>query len=99
MITKIKAKPYSLMGLYDAIAEAIGKDPETCRYDCRKVNIASNLQQCIYDYYIAANPDLPEDEVKVQVTMLLAISGPKSFETMKDNTVEVFDGFISEAEQ
>jgi len=99
MITKIKAKPYSLMGLYDAIAEAIGKDPETCRYDCRKVNIASNLQQYIYDYYIAANPDLPEEEVKVQVTMLLAISGPKSFEAMKDNTVEVFDGFITEIEQ
>jgi len=99
MILEIEARPYSLIELYDEIAAALGKNPEICRYHCDKVNIARNLQQCIYDYYIAANPDLPEEEVKVQVTMLLAISGPKSFKTMKDNTVEVFDGFISEAEQ
>jgi len=99
MITKIKAKPYSLMGLYDAIAEAIGKDPETCRYDCRKVNIASNLQQCIYDYYIAQNPEYPQSQVECEVSMLLVTAGPKADKTLQNDAVEIFDGFITEIEQ
>lgn len=33
----VNEKSYGVVELYDAIAKQLGKDPEKCSYDCRKI--------------------------------------------------------------
>lgn len=90
----IPNQKYELIELYDRIATEMGLDSDTCRYDCRKVEIAKNLQDNIYQYYVEQNPDKPKCEIEFSVTMLLAVSGPKVNKQLSDNQVEIYDGFI-----
>lgn len=90
---------YSLTELYDTIAKTMGyTDTTELQYDCRKVNIASNIQENMYAYYYdyakANDKTLTEKEIRVGTTMLLLLSGPKVDESLKANEVEVFEGFI-----
>lgn len=97
MKLKIPHRNYEIVELYDAIATEMGfANTEELEYDCRKVNIAKNIQDGIYEKYmkLAKEQKLPESDVRTSITMLLAISGPKVDEKLADNEVEVFDGFI-----
>lgn len=73
-------------------------DPRELKYDCRKINIAENIQDNFYVYYDnlarETDPTLSENDIKTGITMLLIMSGPKVDNTLKANEVEVFDGFI-----
>ena len=93
----VENKPYDLVDFYNTVAREMGyTDTSDLHYDCRKVNIAKNIQDGFYKYYEAsANPDANEFfDVLVDITMLLACSGPKVDEALKANEVEIFDGFI-----
>ena len=99
MIITIPEKTYSLTELYDAAAMEMGyENTSELQYDCRKINIAANIQDGFYDYYTSSvketDPYANETEIRTSVTMLLAISGPKVDKALKANEVEVFDGFI-----
>ena len=67
------------------------------KFDCRKICVANNIQDMFYDYYekIAREEDntLTDNDIKIGITMLLAMSGPKVNEDLVDNEVEIFDGF------
>ena len=39
-------------------------------------------------------PEPSENDIRVGITMLLAMSGPKVDKSLKANEVEIFDGFI-----
>lgn len=91
----ISNTPCSLTEFYDAVATEMGyTDTSELHYDCREINIAANIQDAFYAYYRETNPGIPANEVNVQVTMLLACSGPKVDSALKANEVEIFDGFI-----
>lgn len=91
----VPEKNYDLVEFYNAVAKEMGyADTSELRYDCREINIAANIQDGFYTYYRETNPNLPASEVNLQVTMLLAMSGPKVDSDLKANEVEVFDGFI-----
>lgn len=91
----VPEKNYDLVEFYNAAAKEMGyADTSELRYDCREINIAANIQDGFYTYYREMNPNLPASEVNLQVTMLLAMSGPKVDSDLKANEVEVFDGFI-----
>lgn len=47
----VNEKSYGVVELYDAIAKQLGKDPEKCSYDCRKINVARNIQDGFFEYY------------------------------------------------
>ena len=97
MILKVPNKNYDIVGLYDAIATEMGYvATHNLEYDCRKVNIAKNIQDGIYAKYaeLAKKEGLPESDVRAGITMLIAVSGPKVDEYLEDNEVEVFEGFI-----
>lgn len=68
------------------------------RYDCTKINVAANIQDGFYTYYAdkarETTPDISDNDTKIGITMLLAMSGPKVDNNLKANEVEVFDGFI-----
>lgn len=89
---------YSVTDLYDFVATEIGYDPADCHYDCRKINIAANIQDGFYEYYkILAretDPTTTDNDIKISTTMLLVMSGPKVDADLKANEVEVFNGFI-----
>lgn len=91
-------EPYSLIDLYQLIAREIKADATEVNFDCRKINIAANIQDKLYEYYAKVareiDPDINENDIKIGITMLLAMSGPKIDGTLKANEVEVFDGFI-----
>lgn len=40
----VSENKYGVVEFYDAIAKQLGKDPEKCSYDCRKINVARNIQ-------------------------------------------------------
>lgn len=92
----IPNEPYNLIEFYNAVATEMGyTDTSELHYDCAKINIAENIQNGFYEYYKAhANPYVSENDILMGITMLLACSGPKVDVNLKENEVEVFDGFI-----
>ena len=91
--------PLDLVDFYKSVAKQMNiKTTRETRYDCTKINVAANIQDKFYEHYheIARKRDasMSESEIKVGITMLLAMSGPKVDETLKENEVEVFNGFI-----
>lgn len=94
---KIPSENYTIVGLFDAIATEMGYVAvQNLEYDCCKVNVAQNIQDGIYEKYIALGKEekISEYDVRMGITMLLACSGPKVDTTLADNEVEVFEGFI-----
>ena len=101
MKLKVPNKNYSITELYDTVATLIGNKKEhfkyqcmETKYDCRKINVAPNIQDGFFVHYREANPYLYESEFKMGMGMLLLNYGPKVDENLADDEVEVFDGFI-----
>ena len=94
-------EPMSIMQCYEAIARQMGyQNYGALNYDCTKANVAQNIQDGFYEYYTKMetlnNPNVNVHELQTQITMLLAVAGPKVDKALKTNEVEVFDGFISD---
>lgn len=99
MKIKIEDQKCGIVQLFDSIARDIGyKNAHELNYDCRKINVAKNIQDMFYEYYAQltkeADKTMPDSEIKVSTTMLLAMCGPKVDEELADNEVEIFEGFI-----
>ena len=99
MTITISNKPCGLAEFYDEVAREMGIKPTSkTQYDCTKLNVAANIQDDFYEYYLAlikANDIYAnENEARAGITILLAMSGPKVNTDLKANEVEVFDGFI-----
>ena len=95
----IKSEPMSIMECYESVARQMGyENTGELHYNCTKVNVAPNIQDGFYEYYtkmeMLNNPNVNEHELRMQITMLLAVAGPKVDSALKANEVEVFDGFI-----
>ena len=108
MKVKIKARPCGLMELYEAAAkEYINQlydgrikaiDFSEYKFDCRNINVSNNIQDMLYTYYTELakeqNDTLSNSDIKIGITMLFAMSGPKVDENLEDDEVEIFEGFI-----
>lgn len=92
MKLKVPNKNYGVTELYDTVAALMGKT--NTNYDCRHINVAPNIQDGFFAYYREANPNISESDFKNSMAMLLVCYGPKVNETLQDDEVEVFDGFI-----
>ena len=100
---EIKMPPCTIVELFDAVAKEMGyADTSEIKYDCTKINVASNIQDGFYTAYgrllRESDPNIPYANMTIGITMYLAISGPKVNNTLKENEIEVFDGFIIESE-
>jgi hypothetical protein len=96
MKIKVEKEKYSIVELYEAVAKEMGyTNTKELQFDCRKINVAHNIQDGFYAHYTAsADPDISENDLQMAITVTLAISGPKVDENLADDEVEVFDGFI-----
>ena len=99
MTITISNRPCGLDMFYDNVAKEMGIEPTIkTQYDCTKINVADNIQDGFYEYYLAlikANDIYAnENDARVGITLLLAMSGPKVNVDLKANEVEIFDGFI-----
>ncbi len=88
-----------IMGLYDAIAAALGYDisDESIRYDCRKVCVSENIPKMLYETYEAQNPQAflaDREQAAFEVARLFLLYGPKADPSLPDNTVRTEDGFV-----
>lgn len=91
----VPKRNYSVVGLYDAVATAMGhKHLNKLTYNCTKINVAPNIQEGFFAHYKETSPQASETELKMGVSMILLNYGPKTDETLKDYEVEVMDGFI-----
>ena len=90
----VPSKNYSIVELYDTVAALMGKETENLKYDCRQINIASNIQDSFFARYREENQDLSDDDFKMNMNMILVCYGTKVDETLSDNEVEIFEGFI-----
>ena len=98
-IITINIEPCGLTEFYDTVAREMGyANTNELYYDCRKINIAENIQDGFYEYYTKhareTDPYLSDNDIKVGTTMLLVMSGPKVDDSLKANEVEIFKGFI-----
>ena len=98
---KLENKPYGLIELYDAVAREMGyTDTSEIIYDCRRINVAANVQDGIYEFYTElareTNPDANMNDVRTATTMVLAVNGPKVDINLADDEVEIYKGFIKE---
>lgn len=98
-VIAIKNTHCGLVEFYEMVAREIGADiTSETKYDCRKINIAENIQDNLYEYYKAkakeTDPYLSEHDITMSITMMLLMSGPKVDYELKANEVEIFDGFI-----
>lgn len=87
-------KNYGLVEFYDEVATQLGYDKNKVEYDCTKICVAANIQDNFFAHYREENPELSESDLNTGVGMMLVCSGPKVDKSLKDNEVEVFDGFI-----
>lgn len=92
-------KPCGIAELYEAAAKEMGyTDTNGIKFDCTKINVAENIQDGFYEYYLALIKENDiyshENEARADITLLLVMSGPKVDNTLKANEAEIFDGFI-----
>lgn len=92
-------KPCGIQELYEAAAKEMGHtDTSKIKFDCTKINVAENIQDGFYEYYLALIREndiyCHETEAKADITLLLVMSGPKVDNSLKANEVEIFNGFI-----
>ena len=91
-----------LLKTYENAARKSGY-PVTDRttYDCRKLDVASNIQDAWIAYYrdgtLEKSPDLSECDVNQQVMALLLNYGAKVIPELPDNEILIHPGFASEA--
>lgn len=88
MIIKVTGSNTTIGNFYDQIAIA-QKLPITydVRYDCRKVNVAKNIQENIFDYYKKLGTSASD------MGMLWICYGPKVNEDLKQDEVELEEGW------
>lgn len=92
-LTEDHYKNVGLGEFYKNVATELGHtETETTMYDCREINVANNIQEAWFEYYLETNPNA----TKSDVAMLLLMSGAKVDENLADNEVEVFEGFITD---
>ena len=99
MKIKVPHKNYSIIELYETAATQMGHlNTSELEFDCRKINIAKNIQDGFYKYYTElvkeTDPNMSETSIQTEITMLLAIGGPKVDAELADYEVEIFDGFV-----
>lgn len=86
-----------LVEFYDSVAQILGADISKAQYDCRKICISSYMQDCIYEAYRSRYPEEYQSnkiQFDTQVTMKLAISGPKVSPELTKYQVLIEEGFL-----
>lgn len=91
-----------LVPTYENIARKSGYAvTENTQYDCRKLDIAGNIQdewmRFYHDRTKAAHPDLSEHDINANIMSLLLNCGAKVSPMLSDNEVLLYPGFLSEA--
>lgn len=99
MKLKIPSKNYNLVEFYERVATEMGYlIPDKLQFDCCKINVAANIQDGFYACYREVikekEPNASELDIMTGITMILAQCGPKVDNTLHDNEIEVFEGFI-----
>ena len=93
---ELAAREY-IHNIFNGAVKAV--DFSEYKFDCRKIDVANNIQDMFYEYYTnlakGENNSLTDNDIRIGITMLLAMSGPKVNEDLADNEVEIFDGFLS----
>ena len=68
--------------------------PGDFKYDCRKINVARNIQVGFFQYYRETIPHKYESDLRMSVSMILLNYGPKVDKNLENYEVEIFAGFI-----
>ena len=91
-----------LLKTYENAARKSGyRVTDRTTYDCRKLDVAGNIQDAWISYYregaLAGSPGLSEGDINQQVMALLLNYGAKVNTALSDNEIQVYPSFASEA--
>ena len=89
---EIKEHPYvknRQPEFYMFLARTIVSESEDWNIDCRKINVAKNIQESWYEDAKAHGIS------ECDLTMDLAMRGPKALDTLPDNCVEILENGIT----
>lgn len=92
---------YSLVSLCEIVAKQMGErwNADNIRFDCRKINVAKNIYKMMEEAAVIEFGEQHGDEsVRNQFAMMWCMSGPKAMDHLKDDEVEIKDGFVTYAE-
>lgn len=79
----------SVVTFFDNVARGLGLEPDEVQsYDCTKIEISSDIQSAIFDYYKQDGYE-PDSLGRIWVCY-----GPKVNDTLEERTVVVQKGFI-----
>ena len=109
MKIKVPKKDYGLTELYYLVAkeyiretfngEIEAVDFSEYQFDCRCINVAPNIQDGFYRSYMKilqeTTPTMSKVDMRMGVTMLLAMNGPKVDTNLDYDEVEIFEGFLT----
>lgn len=80
----IGAVEESITNLYDRVAEFLGRNSDDLRYDCRKIEVSSDISEAIEKFY--GNT--------LEFSMSWLCFGPKLNDTLNNGEVIVHGGFF-----
>lgn len=81
--------------LYEFIASKLGMElPEEFVFDCRKLEVCKEIQDCIFTYYTSTGKYSSLD-----ISSFWIVYGPKTNEYLHDFNVLVCPGFIARSEE
>ena len=81
-----------IIPFYDNVTAAMDLDPSPLNYDCTKINVARNIQENIYAVLDA------ESSEPCYTAMMWVLCGPKTYDDLPNDTVEIFAGFFLDGE-
>ena len=78
----------SIVKFYDNVAETLGLDKDTLRYDCTKIDVARNIQENIFSGWEKLGAG------NLEIGMTWCNSGPKTEDKLPQDTISIGHGFF-----
>ena len=100
---KVRLEPYEfsegLAETYENAARKAGLEvDDKSQYDCRFICVAENIQDTWIQYYDGLirkrNPYISDEDIKLNVSAILLMSGAKVEKDLDENEVRLEDGFL-----
>lgn len=96
-LTEAQVTNKTIQELYDVIAQLLNHCTGNEKYDCRKINVSSEIQERVFTTYrrkLAKQYKNNPEQVDEQIAVSWVIAGPKVSNQLKGFQVEILPGFI-----
>lgn len=97
LLTEKQVTGKTIQEFYDVIAQLLNQNTGNEIFDCRKINVSSEIQECVFSTYrkrLAKQYENNPEQMNEQIAASWIIAGPKVSEHLTGYQVEILPGFI-----